>query len=565
MATSTEGARVTALMQLFERTVRAVKLYPPTNPACRDHLARLHEEFTGVLAEIDPLVLRITRTELLLAEEVVYAGADARESLAFVLYKDGLREIGFNRGLGFTEVQELVQGFNRDFTLEYLEDDLATYLWERELTHVFFHLSEDYLDEALPEGLGEGADQDAAVRRTLRVESAAPGQLWREIRGLAPGGEGVPVPLHLPLLRPEHLVLTPEEVGHLRQLQARDERHVFSEEMLEAVFSILARETAEARLRPYLSLFKSVFEAHLADGALPPAIALLRRLRQLAAEPTPVGRHVDGLLGELGSAGVLGHLAESIGRGVIREPDALPDLLALLPASAVPALVRMLGTVASMRWRRLVCSGLARLGAADVTPLTEGLRDPRWYVVRNLAYTLGLIDGRRVIPHLVQLLHHADFRVRREALRSLGRNSEPEARRGLLAALRHPDQATRLQALRFLPAGGEAETVAELARIVRDPAFAAHSFEERLEFSRALGRHAGDEAVPGLEDRLRRRGWFRRGRRRREEQLLTAHTLMALDTPAARAALSRTFTLVDPEAQRVIAPYLDGQRGRPAP
>jgi hypothetical protein len=564
MTTSTEGARVTALLLLFEKAVRAVKLYPPTNPACREFLERLHAEFAVLLEEIDPLVLRITRSELLFAEEVVYASADTRESLAFVLHKDGLREIGFNRGLGFPELKDLVQGFNRDFSLEYLDDDLATYLWERELPHVFFHVSEDYLSEGLPAGLALEEDQDAAVRRTLHVDAFEPGQLLERVRGLAPAGAGAVVALHRPRLRPEHLVLTREEIGHLQELQARDESHVFSEEMLEAVFSILARETTAERLRPYLALFASLFESYLAAGSLSPATALLRRLHRIAAEPTPLGHHVDELLAGLGSPGQIARLAESMDRGAIPDPETLPDLLALFPAAAVPGLVGLLGTLASLRWRKLVCRGLAGLGAEGITLFADGLGDPRWYVVRNLAYTLGLIDDRRSIPHLVRLLDHGDFRVRREALRALGRNSDPEARRHILAALRHPDQATRMQALRGLPGGADPLAAGELARIVREPAFAARPFGERLEFSRALGRVSGDEVVPGLEARLRRRGWLRRRSRRREDQLVTALALITLNTPAARAALSRAAALVEPEAQRVIASFLAGEAPDPA-
>ena len=47
-------------------------------------------------------------------------------------------------------VRDLVEAFNRDFTIEYGDDDIGTFLWERELPHVTVHLSEEYLDDALP-------------------------------------------------------------------------------------------------------------------------------------------------------------------------------------------------------------------------------------------------------------------------------------------------------------------------------------------------------------------------------------------------------------------------------
>ena len=52
-------------------------------------------------------------------------------------------------------------------------------------------------------------------------------------------------------------------------------------------------------------------------------------------------------------------------------------------------------------------------------PVVAHLQDPRWYLVRNLAFVLGRSRHPEIAPHILPLTKHPDARVRREALRAI--------------------------------------------------------------------------------------------------------------------------------------------------
>lgn len=551
----TERVRTVAeLLRYLEKTVRAVQIYPPGNPHCQEFLSGLHELFTQCLAGIDPIVVRVSRTELHFEGERVYSNPERRENLAFVLYKDGLRDLAFHRGLELREVREFAQAFNRDFTVEYLDDDISTYLWERDLAHVSLRLSEDYLEEGLPPELRSAEDQRSAARELLHVGIFEPAQLRRAIAG-SPEAGAAGVTMLEPALSPARVALSPEDAVRLRLLQQADASREFFEEMVEVVCSIFADQPGEQQ-RPYFNLFRSLLESLFTTGDLRRAAVLLRRLRRLASEPIPGARRVELFLDELGTGDLLSILGRSLERGVVQDERQLGELLALFPTSAIPGLTSLLGTLTSMKWRRLVCQVLARLGSADVTTLVPGLQDRRWFVVRNIAFTLGMIGSPQAVLHLGQLVDHGDARVRKEALRALGRIDDPEALRHVLLALSHPDASTRRQALRALPRQRHAAAAAELERLSREPSFARLDLREREEVARTLGRLAGDDLVAPLESRLRRGGWLG-GRRRREDRHLAAVALVALASPAAQEALRRALPALAGPTRRLVEAVLE--------
>ena len=77
----------------------------------------------------------------------------------------------------------------------------------------------------------------------------------------------------------------------------------------------------------------------------------------------------------------------------------------------------------------------------DVEVLISRLGDPRWYVIRNVVYVLGRIAHQGVERALDRALHHDDVRVRKEAVRALGRIESPTSRAYLISAFRAPQSA----------------------------------------------------------------------------------------------------------------------------
>lgn len=91
-------------------------------------------------------------------------------------------------------------------------------------------------------------------------------------------------------------------------------------------------------------------------------------------------------------------------------------------------------------------------GRNDVRLLTPWLRDPRWFIVRNVATAVGRAGRESGIPALRGIMDHADDRVRVEVYRALAALEGDAGIATLIVALDDPSQRVRNAAVSLLRA-----------------------------------------------------------------------------------------------------------------
>ena len=77
------------------RAARSFTLYDPANKVVRALIADFRDRFRAVLDGFGPLVLDVHPFELSLGRDVVYLERDRERSLAFRLFRDGVRRLAF--------------------------------------------------------------------------------------------------------------------------------------------------------------------------------------------------------------------------------------------------------------------------------------------------------------------------------------------------------------------------------------------------------------------------------------------------------------------------------------
>jgi hypothetical protein len=531
------------LFQLLEKAVRSLRMYPHGHPTSDAFLSQTHAGFTDVLSWISPLQITVDRHGLLMDGHTIYTGKENTENLAFLLHRDGIRNVTFRVGLKMEETLELVTAFACDFSGEDQDDDLATYLWNRDLEHFEITVIEDYLEDYLPEELKRADDLAAAIRETLAPEEWSPAELKKRILTPPFAREtGTTIPLKQPFLRPENIQIQSHELKHLKELMAREGEDLYFDDMLEIVIEILLREEDGTNLEVFTNLFRNLFQMLLTTGDIEHALVLLRRLRRIIWKedglPEGLPDSLEGFFAHLGSPETIDILGESLRRERISTLDSLPSLLALFPSTAIPALVTLFETVPSLRARKVLCLGLAEIGRDDLEALAEQAVGGQWFVVRNVAFTLGLIGTAETVPYLGNLVSHDHPRVRKEALRALSAIGSEAAADWIAGILDHADPETRRLAVQALPRVPRPDLSGRVLEIIRSDAFAGREMKERESFYRLLGGLSTDKLIPEMENQLSPRRWLA-SRRSREEQHLAAVFLTELNTVEARERLAR--------------------------
>jgi len=91
------------------RAARSFTLYEPTNKVVRTLIADYRDRVRHVLDTFGPLALEVHAFELLFGSEVVYVEKDRERSLAFRLFRDGVRQLTFDPGTTWEELLRLLE------------------------------------------------------------------------------------------------------------------------------------------------------------------------------------------------------------------------------------------------------------------------------------------------------------------------------------------------------------------------------------------------------------------------------------------------------------------------
>ncbi|MCK5642185.1 MAG: HEAT repeat domain-containing protein, partial [Gammaproteobacteria bacterium] len=158
--------------------------------------------------------------------------------------------------------------------------------------------------------------------------------------------------------------------------------------------------------------------------------------------------------------------------------------------------------------------------------------DERWYVVRNVVLVLGQVNQPRAVTFLKKAIRHADPRVRREAIRSLGALRFEETDTLLLGLLDDPDPGLQIQACKALAATHSTMIFEALQKKIDESGLAGREPRMQRELLAAYARAGGDRALIRLSSIIKKRKLF--GKSRRQQIKINAvYALGEIDSPSA--------------------------------
>src|SRR4051812_8691062 len=150
-------ARIQEVLRGLAKAWRTYLLYEGRSQALDRIVEQVRSSLAALFAEVAMFSVAVEERELLWEGASVYHGEEGaaahardgfRENLAFVMYRDGLRELTFLRGFEREELEGLLEILARVSRLRGEDqDDLLTLLWD----HDWYHLRYRYV-EGLPEG-----------------------------------------------------------------------------------------------------------------------------------------------------------------------------------------------------------------------------------------------------------------------------------------------------------------------------------------------------------------------------------------------------------------------------
>jgi len=509
------GVRSTkALIQSLLQTLKAYRLYEAGHPILMKFLDRLKKDFETYFEEFDSFFLQVGEHRLFYRGKIVYESQDVKESLAFLFYKDGIREIRFFNGLEFTEMFDFLEVVRKGDRVNRCEDDLVTLLWEKDFSHIAFTTVDEFLDgnsTVIPateqdlidkleyHGFDETREEDKPDEKepqALVVENL------KQALNLSPGQTLV----QACQLQTDELKEVQDEI-----LEEQQPNYLFM--VLENLIEILLHlgEDMDA-YENMISYFERTVSSFLEQGDVGKAAATLGRLDDTMESMVLKDKQIFAIrrILEISSSA---RSIELIGKAMKNDggvnSEYILRYLRHITKQAIDPLCHLLGELESGKWRKSVCDRLVELSQEDIQPVAKFLSSPDALLVSHILYILGQTGHPDIVKWLSPLVHHEDQKVREETLKVLSKPGV-KGKELLLKFLKDPIPEIRGKTSLLLAKIEKGQAAKPLLEIILSEDFFKRDYQEKAAFFKAVGETKSEEAIPPLKKIAKKRRWFHR-------------------------------------------------------
>jgi len=533
-------------LRALARALKMFRLYKSDNPAVRGQRAQLIAQALEILKNSGAIDLRITPSEIYLADEVLIRPGSGRsneevraaeELLPFQIYRDGIRRVVILADTPDNEIGVLIDALYST-GVGSSQDDLVTLLWQGNLTHI--QIESVAIEQTIYLSVRRGGGGGPA-QQTQAYAWSPQGAEIRGAIGQAPGTQG----LHrdtfddweLPEADVDARIAWGALEGTVEAAKARLTSRWKSEN--EAPWTTVASQFMRQLLEVDSSDETRIALAHSVVTWL--SGALQRSAWAEAQEALGLLREIDpdGTRSALALEQSLAGLDVSEIALRMDEDDAIDHarFAAVIVGIGVAALdlaCTVLCVSNTVRPRAAASSALCYLCNDHPEMLAPYLADSRWTMVRNVVFVLGQIGGSDVTPLLRVAADHREVRVRRAVVQSLGGVPREERAPVLIQQLETRDSQLLSATLNMLTRERNPRVARALLDRIEAPDFESRNEDNQRALFNALAEIADDAVVPRIEALLHKGGWFAR---RTLMRVAAARVLRRLGTESATAAL----------------------------
>ncbi|MDQ1330737.1 MAG: repeat protein [Thermodesulfobacteriota bacterium] len=460
--------QVREIIRLFLKSKKILKMYPSNNPMCLSITDDCFVRFTEFFDFNEKLSLKIGQNDIYYDSETVYSNTEKEDNLALFLFKDGLREITFKRGLSREDMYEFLRIMSFDFSRDAVDDDIVTLLWEKDFQNIQYVVDEitlsdeeDYEARAVKEIEEKCADEESLLK--AYEDTLNNGAMVKEF---------------------EMATLTDKD---MRDLAGEFEKDALdkTEKLIEILFEMFLLSEKEEDFNDLARSFAGMIEYVLGMEDIDTATVILLRLNHLK-DAKSISEEIrncsKNILINISTEKTINLLGNILDGSRKIEDKKVEDFVKCLDVRAIPHLVLILGELKKIHSRKLIVEALVILGKKNIASLTEGLNDSRWYVVRNIIYVLRKIGDRQAVDQLLKTIRHGDARVRKEVIRALGELKGAGAIPALRNCLDDPDFQIESAALTELGNIGSDAVKRILLKRISGSGFAARDFEVKKKY-----------------------------------------------------------------------------------
>jgi HEAT repeat protein len=480
---------VTGILKLMAGTLKNMRTYHGDNPVLKKSFSMLFESLRSFLEQNESLTLLVREDELMFGHHMVYSSSERLESLAFSLYKDGIRLICLRHGLTNLELRDFLTAIHDAREADPYQADVVTILWEKDLVNISYRAVDAYLESDEQRSIDEMAKRPDRQPVSPERGSTVPGsEFFIKELGLSPGEKGLTEP------KTKLQASESESRNIVREILEEDDKSILrrcSDVCLE-VIKCTPRDDTFNRVVDFLG---RICDWLVSSGDFLSACSILSDLRSLSAqEDLPQARKASIMdtIGKRSERKKIQQIEAHLYSQSDLQTEEIFAYLALMSPTAVAPLCEMLAESEVRKVRYLLCRAISILGRTELERLRLYIQDERWFFVRNIVMILGMMANPQAVSILKSVVSHPEPRVRREAARSLGRIRDSSGLAVLRVLVADANKLVRIAALAATKDVGGPTARRMLEEVISDKSFNKKATDEKTETMKAYGSLGSD-------------------------------------------------------------------------
>ncbi|HWN19131.1 MAG TPA: HEAT repeat domain-containing protein [Gemmatimonadales bacterium] len=528
------ASQVSELIQTIVKALRAFQMYLPNNPIYQRAIQNVRTALNPVWAATDELNLRIAESDLIWEEQSVYHQVNRSESLAWSLFKDGMRELTIHKGAEQDELPLLLATINKArFLPADAGDDLLTLLWALEFESIKYRFI-DFFDEGGgelpgPSGSPAGGSATAEERRARAAEEAAE----ERPKGLIDIDE-VDSTLYF---------LDEDEINYLAGELAEEYKRDVRGSALNVLFDLMETQPEGNVRDEILGVLDQLFPNLLTSRDFRSAAAILRESKLLKDRAPNLRmeqvQRLDGFVARLSEPAIVGQVLQSLdeasGLGLDQEAAAL---LRELRTTALEPLISWLPNLSSAPLRKMLEGVVDKLAGSSIAEVQRLLRQPDSSALLGVVELCGRLQLHHAVPGFTDVISHTDPAIRLAAVQTLTQLGTPGALTLLDRSIDDADRSVRLAAVRGAGSRGYKGALRRIEAVVLGKSSKPVDLTEKMAFFEAYGAIAGAAGLKVLSTILLQRGLLKM-KEPPETRACAAVALGRIKSPEARELLQR--------------------------
>jgi hypothetical protein len=459
------------------------------------------------------LAMSVVGSDILHEGESVYSDPELRTSYPFLLFRDGVQRLVIEPGVTPQEVITLTT-LLRDQSIQgssvALEDDLVTMLWDADLVHMRYVISESFRQDEDTEG-SEARERLIAQIKEEAFAEALPSDLAARFvrapkdRELGKAKEDLDV---AGAWERGNQIANDERARKALAAQV-DADDVLLRKFLEIVFVEILRQKEPAVRGELVKLVRDYALESARRDRLGEAIGVLKALGDLARMAGNEGKKVaQAILGAIATPELIAELMHQLQIADEAGTEPLLTFLALIPPKESRQMVQHLDKVDTISRRRAVCQLLADRLGDDLAAVGDQIRLAEEGLALDLIYLLKSSSSPRARVELLVALDHAASLVRKaayDAIRAGAQGSDPTVIGASLLELDDEDAELRRTALLSLPKRLDGDVAKRLRGVIARESFDAWDYSDKrrafLAYATAAGKRSAKELLEVLATR----------------------------------------------------------------